>query len=427
VDAGAGTHDAGTDASHAPIVAGLLPNFLDGWVQAPWATDCEIYEPASPATLVTIPPLQWTPCASGRSNCVELAKTWSPASSDTFGWSIGKSPTGATRAAFSRTYVVDTASTLYQEEYAIWDSDEGFVAAWRHQGDDSCLALGVGDVTAGSATLSVAAQGPPQQVQRYFQIVGAGADLLTRTTPDYTFCDVDLGFAACPSPLLMSSTAASPHLVVMGYDQASRIFIRDRGTGRIDLLRPDGGTNASARTIWGNYSVADDAVFYSDGKTGYVWKLGVGERILVAPAAGVAAHDVAADGSYVAWVESSNPDSNGDFTSSTLYGSPYTTDAAGLQRRVLLDSVCPTAWCEVRVEEGYVLVSTWMNSATPSKSIVVIRMSDGQRWTMPAEPGDRWETGFESNGEIWLPYSNSNQGAQFSLRRVALSALGGDP
>src|SRR6185437_3738526 len=105
--------------------------------------------PASPSALAAVPQLQWTPCSSGQAGCLELAKSWSASTTaQTYGWSVGRSPTGATRAALLRTYLV--ASNVYQEEYLIWDSDQGVVAAWRHQGDGSCLGLGVGDVTAGN-------------------------------------------------------------------------------------------------------------------------------------------------------------------------------------------------------------------------------------------------------------------------------------
>jgi hypothetical protein len=424
-DARAGVSDTGADGATVTSQAdgGLLPHFLDGWVQAPWAGNCEIYEPSSPATLATVPQLQWKACASGQSGCQDLAQTWSPSSTaETHDWSIAKSPSGATRVAFSRIYVANSNASVYQEEYVIWDSDRGVVDAWRHEGDDSCLAVGIGDVTAGSVVFTVAAQVPTQKIARYMQIVGDASDLSTRTSPDYTFCDQDLGFGACPSVLFMSSTAASPKLSVMGYDQADRLFIRDRASGRIDPLRL-AGTDAGGRTISGNYSIVDDAVFYSDGRTAYVWTLGVGERVLVAPAAGVSVHDVAADGTYVAWVESSSPDPSGSFKSSTLYASAYTTDGATLQRRVLLDQVCPTGWCDARVEDGYVLVGTWAQGAT-SASTAVIRVSDGERWTVPQTGGDRWDTGFESGGELWIPYSSSDPAVRFSLRRLAISALG---
>jgi hypothetical protein len=168
--------------------------------------------------------------------------------------------------------------------------------------------------------------------------------------------------------------------------------------------------------------VASGSVFYSDGRIVYVWGRGSGEAPLIQPASGAYAHDVAADQSDMAWVESATPDGNGHFQTSTLWASPLATSASQVNRRVLASWVCPTASCDVRVQDGYVLSGSWQPDGSGYETLIV-RLADGARWRLKPYAHEGWNTGFESGGEIWVPYSNSFSSVAAGLQRVQLSSL----
>jgi len=429
VDAGISDVTTSTDGLGEPQpndAAGT--GFTQGWVRVPWAPKCPLYQPGSPSVLASVSALRWQPCSTGRLGCQELAIDWgTPAAAQALALSATNSPGGGARIAVQQDF--STSGSQYQSQYAIWDSDKGFVAAWRHDGDMSCLEVPLGDVSLGETAVTLAVfpnQSVPTTVSQYLQVVGPAESLTSRLHPDFTFCN-DLGFGPCPSSLLMAAVQANDSIVAMYFDQINAMAVRNRGTGADNSLRAsDGG----ARTVWGDRSLVGGSVFYSDGSVVYVWSASAGERVLVAPTTAMYEHDVATDGTWLAWVESSNPDANGQFQNSTLFVSPYAGTAAQVTRRVLLNGVCPTRWCDVRVGNGFALVKVWKSSQpswnSPGNGMRIIRIADGASWLLaPTGPHELWSTGYAIAGQIWVP-SNlpASNGQVQTLQQISIDSLG---
>jgi hypothetical protein len=411
-----------------PGVDAAGAGFTQDWVRVPWAPQCALYQPTSPSVLAGVQPLHWKACSTGRSGCQELAIDWgTPAAAQALTLSATGSPGGGARIALQQDF--STSGTQYQSQYAIWDSDKGFVTAWRHDGDMSCLEVPLGDVSLGQTAVTLATfpnQSVPTTVSQYIQIVGPAESLTSRQHPDYTFCS-DLGFGSCPSSLLMAAVQANDSVVAMYFDQINALSIRNRATGGANSLR---ATDGGARMVWGDRSVVGGSVFYSDGSSVYVWSASAGERVLVAPAPTTYEHDVATDGMWLAWVESSNPDASGQFQNSQLVVSPYTESAAQVSRRVLLDGVCSSRSCDVRVGNGYALVKVWKSLQqpwnSPGNGMRIIRIADGASWLLsPTGPHELWSTGYVIAGQLWVP-SNlpASNGQVQTLQQLSLASLG---
>lgn len=112
----------------------------------------------------------------------------------------------------------------------------------------------------------------------------------------------------------------------------------------------------------------------------WVWD-GTTARHLVGDAAGsVNADKLATDGEHLVWKETREV-APGSYEVK-VFASPYTTDAAALQRRLVLDAAPLNFW-ELRVAHGWLVGTYEAAPPSPANTAIVIRLSDGRALTTP--------------------------------------------
>jgi len=390
-----------------------IPGWTDGWSQVAWAPTCPIFEPRTPEALARVPPLRWIPCVSGRTGCQQLVTDWA---SRKYGYVYevtgSHAASGAARLVFSRDYAA------WYRELVVWDEDRGIVAAWRQQGPQ-CLLIPA-DITGTQLVVTLAERSAPDRVIGYRQLVGDPSTLIGREHATYAWQEA-------PTISLMSVSLASADVVTMYFGEPNVMNIRIRATGMIEPLWADG----KPAVVYPWHHVAGRSVFFSSGDVIRAFSLddGLGLRDLIRKT-GVAAHDVATDGTTLAWIESAgtNP-TTGFFASADLYASPIAVRPEALAPRRLTSLQCANDVCGVRVSDGHVVVFDFVPRTEVGERDVIVRLSDGARWDVaPVPPRDgyfeAWMVqGFVLNGELWQPWRGVTTNGQTGIQRIALRAL----
>jgi hypothetical protein len=118
----------------------------------------------------------------------------------------------------------------------------------------------------------------------------------------------------------------------------------------------------------------------------------------VSPFLGDAGHDIAAlatDGASIVWVEGNDPmptnkpDAPLRFNSHHLSGADYTTDAAQLRPRVLLENA-PAGLSYLTIANGYVAGIYLVDTKAYRASAVVVRLKDGKAFEANLPSGYGW-------------------------------------
>ncbi len=394
--------DADAMVDDGPAGPGSLADFTKGWIQVPWATQCPLYQPATPAMLQAVPPLQWTACVSGRSGCSQLVPDWTPGAHILAGESFWRAP-GSTQAMFERDYAP------YQIEYDVWDSTAGIIAAWRYNGAKECLGV-LGNIATGAKTLTVAVR-TSDKIVEYRQIIGTATELVAKAVPDYVFTPMQLGF---PDSSVISEVTATSSIIAMPMGAILGMSVVDRSNGIVDTLRTPQPVVVDAYPV-----ILGDSVFFGSSGSIGVWTRGAGSTSLVKRPAGTFVHDPATDGTKLFWIESGNPDASGFFQTSVVYQSPFAIKAADVMPTKLIDAHCKTGLCGAIASEGYFV--SGIDPPAGRAALQIVRLSDGAHWTLVSAMYEVWSVPQIVGGELWFSVSLSNK---LLLERMPLAALG---
>lgn len=394
-----------SDASTGPDTSGGLSDFTTGWERVAWAPNCPLFQPKD---LSVVPVPNWVACSSGRSGCTEMARDWStrPDATAPVVYERSSSPT-STEILLYREY------STYQYEYVVWDTSHGVEAAWRSNGDGTQCIEVLGDIAAGTVSLTEAEYLGSKSVQTYAQVYGSAAETMAKASPDYTFTPADIGFS---SSLQMSVASASPSVATLFFGQLDLMGIRDRVANSVDPLDAGAGTRVEVNPY---YSVVGDDVFFSSTGGIYAWSRGQGLQLLVPSTGSAYEHDVASDGTTLIWIESTNPTSSG-FANASLFASPAATTAAGLSPHKIIDINCTARLCESTIGGGYATVGLNPLSGT-THQFLLVRLSDNAYWTLANGSTDLWGVGKVVNSELWIP---ALVGGYDTVERVDISSLG---
>ncbi len=309
-------------------------------------------------------------------------------------------------------------------EVIIWDSDVGVVGAWRMNGV-ACEPQ-VGDVGKGGLTsLSLYTYTPFSKgsflvfADQWWQAAGQPADMMARTTADYTFDGGTNGRTA----FNVISTSAS--LLSMYYGPRNNVFVLDRTTQSQTLVGfPDGG----AAFVERGAVLHDDTFFFSDENSILSWtRGGPGVQVMVSNAS-AAEHDVGTDGTVLAWMESADADQiqGGGWNGSTLYTSPYATMGAGLTpTKVRKLPGCTSLSCTMSVNQGYAVVG---DDSGLASARTITRLSDGMTWSLTAiskaqQYNESWTgTVLYAGGKVWVQWSDIHS-TIVGFQRIDVSSL----
>ncbi len=254
----------------------------------------------------------------------------------------------------------------------------------------------------------------------YMLIVPASqaATLASSTASSITWSDSFLNHRA-PNEFWFSSSTIAMDL--MGHMAIGRIK-----TGQTFLLSdldagPQGGQTGFAQ-------VTGDAVFFDhfDGQQSDWW---VYNNDSVRPFLGGADVNIrllATDGQWLVWHQGTQPYiQNGQKTFSRydLYWSPYTTDAASLQPKLLLANTTPDVG-EPTMRNGYFAAMYHTHWAPDTSAAIVVRMSDGKAWRSILPEGYSWcDTQYPASDELWGPATKGALGNGQTVVRVPYSSM----
>lgn len=399
--------DSRADRSEVGAAADASPPtaFLEGWKQAAWAAPCPIFEPSTPIVLDMVPPLVWGACAfqpKVGSCAAELQVNWG--SSGQFGYLVTYLAEVGGKARI-------TTNRFYGDERMEWlIADEGGVrAAWR---TESVLKCGthLTQRTDALGQIVVVEQPAKGKYGPYHTIWGAPGSLAGRLASDDLVQPTDLVIS---DSFDVTRTVAAGGLAVYHFDLPGVVVLRKQAS-QLPGFAPLTGLFPVV--------VLPDAVFFtrsqSDRSHVVVWTETDGLQTLVDPGAGKYVHDVASDGATITWISSSGP-TNGEFSSSALYRSPYGTSSGQLSPTKILDDICPSIDCHSRMSGGYLFVNHAAVAKIGPPDIYVVRLTDGAAWLLPQPaPQTPWSDGWVVGSDLYL------QVFQKSVQRIPLGSLG---
>jgi len=116
--------------------------------------------------------------------------------------------------------------------------------------------------------------------------------------------------------------------------------------------------------------------------------------------------ELVTDGAYLIWTEGSQPvldENNGKhFSRYDLFASPYTTDPAKIQRRLLMAN-CPPSFGNLVLQNGFAVGGYFTNLERTKYGVAVVRLSDGAAWRALLAPDRSWHkrTPFPSADGLW--------------------------
>lgn len=138
---------------------------------------------------------------------------------------------------------------------------------------------------------------------------------------------------------------------------------------------------------------------------------------------------LATDGKLIVWKEGSDPvpqpDGSVAYFHFKLYSSPFTTEPAALEPRLLVTDV-PRDFSWLRMANGFVSgIYSVKKKPTPETAALVIRLSDGRAWVSDLPDNYNWsERTFPGTTELWGGVTPSPSiGYAETLARVPYSAM----
>lgn len=401
--------DVGSDTSKVGDTGpDVDPGFLDGWVPAPWANPpCQVYQPGSKDVLTQVQPLKWQACSSGRAGCEEIVHDWTTQGSinSIGGWwaEVNGAAVMWVERAFSAS---ENEFLLYQDDVLVW--------AWRYlyTGITGCIAGG-GGPSGGVPLLEAIVRDSQKNLVRYLQLVEPAGSAMSVTGPTYDFDTADAGFGG-----LVAHGVASTAIVAMWSDQSGQVAIRERGPNILHTFYGDPTNYSDDFPV-----VVGDSVFYASGGAGkvFMYTPKSGMQVLRQSYSDVTVHDVASDGTTVAWTESTGGDGGASFAASTLYVSPYTHGSTALNATPLDTNLCNAYFCSMTMSQGYLMAVGYGGKHTGSSNLY--RLADHTRWILsPLNPSDQLGTGVVIKGKLWV--SSQALGGLSGIERIDLNALG---
>lgn len=405
VDTGVSTNDA---------TGGYGP-FVGTWTAFPGVPDCGTLVAANPAS--SVGPLRWTTCASGRAGCRELVVDWGSGDRRLeVGYPEPVRPAVAAAPALLFLRVYNDPAAPKDPKYS--------VTAVQPVADGAMPLIAIGDDhTYGKVPAPCGYElsfGRHGLVAEKTETTGGGArtvfwrawsaaTLESVTLPYSKLLSVPVGdtaFSSVTSDALHIETDTPRGIAV--FDFASR-EIKTSAAPAIPLELPRavaGGT--VARMIgppWGLYFVSDA------GSSSQILTTAAGRAVL--------AHAIdRARGEDLVWAEGTS-----DFKAILLWESPLAKTAAELRPRKI--GTFSPWWGVVVANAGMVLASV------DGASAVLIRRSDGARWTLATEPGRVFKSAvWVDETEVWLTTAASGvagagPSGMIRLRRDALPAPDG--
>ena len=225
------------------------------------------------------------------------------------------------------------------------------------------------------------------------------------------------------------STAISFSSSLVALDLMGSVAIGKIATGETFMVsHVDGGPVGETN----DPLVVGDAVFfcYWNGSTTswYVYKDNV-VRLFVGRSH-MDALFLVADGNRIVWNECTQPvkQDSGQvwFMRCDLYWSPYTTDPASIQRKLLVPNV-PLGLGNAVMQNGYVVANYNYNwPAVPSAiGVIVARVSDGTAWRSILPQAYNWtELQYPAADELWGTITNTpNIGYGQSVVRMPYTSM----
>ncbi len=270
-------------------------------------------------------------------------------------------------------------------------------ALWSESYDDPCVLGSSENINGVAAVNLVTRNSATSEVPiDYFLIIDTDAGALQgRSTPDYQFPGKALGGG------WVEASPATNSLMGLFVGATMSQFVLDRATGTVTSL-------GNALTIKPQ-AIADHlwwAGVQSDRVVMMTWTHADGSTVFYDPGAGVAVHDIATDGTWMSWVESSSPDGQGGYLSSVLYMSPYVTDPKLLTKTKVRDGVCPASLCGANMSNGF--LEQGVATSQTDSGVRIIRMSDLAQWYLPEPPSPHvLRLGWRGIDYFYMPFDKT--------------------
>jgi len=404
---------ADTATGDAPLEVGAddnAPPFFGTWASLSGApVECGAVLSLEPA--VAAPPLKWVACASGRPGCRQLEITWpwSTRLGPPFRLSynpVFKAPTGTQFVhirCLGRT--PDDVKDRFLTVLGPLDGAPSLVLRMDYSRPTRCSFAGrIG--SHGFATLALRSP----EVARFVVDVPWGASAPKVTTLDLK----DLG---PPTPAGVQRMAVSVEDFFLEAYSPNGIGVFHFPTGTVSPRKApvEGVVGVLDGAIGINFSTRSLALVRPDS----TW------IDLAVPGTSLTVTEVAVDhasSDTFVWAESKTDPATGEYTSPTIWTSPYAKEPSAIKRRKVaaLTDTLGSGAAGMIANAGMVLTQTNKNTAT------LTRLSDGVGWSIAAEPGQ------SVAGPIWVDDDEvivgvkpaGSPGSANSIQRLKRDSLG---